>query len=356
MKPAQFLLYTSACLLILFSTSSQAIERAIGFYYGLGAGAIVPGATQQTNDNDPAISGELVLGIEENGWSIEAAGFSSLEAGTDTTSIDYSVQGYNLSLGYRTIKRNGSYYLFKIARTEMDFDFSSVFSAAGTSGTSYSIGIGRQMDLDENLEAIYSYYDSDDLPDPVHMLSIRYLWEGLSSEKNTVNTGPFYMGAMLGLLDPDLGSDFDTANAYGLLLGYDLSKSLAPGISIELLVGTSAEADSFLSEPAFPDTYTTSYFALYGVYRSPGSIYFKTRAGYLNATIEDDIYLDAGGGTFVFDGTDKASEGGLSYSLGFGFKTGSRVRLELEYTRTALDESGFKFDPTITSLSFLYSF
>ncbi|VAW58882.1 hypothetical protein MNBD_GAMMA11-642 [hydrothermal vent metagenome] len=356
MDHRQRLLYSITTFLMLICNNSHAAEQTIKLYYGLGGGVVVP----QVNELDSGVLGELVLGVEENGWALEAVGFTSLETGTDAPTIDYSVQGYHLGLSYRSIMRNDSYYIFKIASTDMDFDFSGeITGTAPTSGINYSVGAGWRMASNQKLEAIYSYYDSDDIQDPIHMATLRYLWDnspGTGSDAGSGGRAAFYSGAMLGLLEPDLGGEFDVAHTYGLLLGYDLGLASAPGLSIELLLGASAETDSFLSEPDFPDAYTTSYIGLYGVFRTPGTIYLKGRLGFINVKFEDELYIQTGPGTFELDEVDKFSDSGLSYGVGAGLKAGKNIRLELEYTKSSFNISGLNIDPEIASLSFLYTF
>ncbi|VAW67586.1 hypothetical protein MNBD_GAMMA10-3379 [hydrothermal vent metagenome] len=362
------LLYFFSTFLIFICSSSQAREQPFSFYYGAGAGIAVPQVNgldtgvfgelvPQVGGLDTGVFGELVLGIEENGWALEATGFSGLDTGTDAPNVDYAIQGYHLGLSYRSIMRNNSYSIFKIASTNMDFDFSgNISGVVETSGISYSLGAGWRMAANQKLEAIYTYYDSDDIDDPVHMASLRYLWDDSGSGSASGSPGAFYAGAALGLLEPDLGGDFEVANTYAIVLGYDLGLSSAPGLSIELLLGASAETDSFATEPEFPDTYTTSYLGLYGVFRSSGSIYFKGRLGLIKVNFEDDLYTQAVDGSFEFDETDKFSDSGLSYGAGVGLKAGERFSVELEYTRSSFTISDFSIDPEILSLSLLYSF
>jgi len=116
MKLKQTLLFTASSLLILASASSQAGRQGIDFYYGLGLGAAQPA------DVDVSAIGEIILGIEEDGWAIEGIAYSGLEAGTDVTNFDYSLSGTEIGLAYRTIEKNNRYYKIKYSRAEMDFE------------------------------------------------------------------------------------------------------------------------------------------------------------------------------------------------------------------------------------------
>ncbi len=176
MKLKQTLLFTASSLLILASASSQAARQGIDFYYGLGIGAAAPA------DVDASATGEIILGIEEDGWAIEGIAYNGLEAGTGVTNIDYSLSGTELGLAYRTIEKNNRYYKIKYSRADMDFETINTTTNASTttesSGNSYTVGIGFRMDRETRLEVDYSYHNIDALSDPVHFISLRYLWGG----------------------------------------------------------------------------------------------------------------------------------------------------------------------------------
>lgn len=176
MKLKQTLLFTASSLLILASASSQAGRQGIDFYYGLGLGAAQPA------DVDVSATGEIILGIEEDGWAIEGIAYNGLDAGTDVTNVDYSLSGTELGLAYRSIEKNNRYYKIKYSRADMDFEAinttTNVDRTTEGSGNSYTIGMGFRMDREARLEVDYSYHNIDELPDPVHFISLRYLWGG----------------------------------------------------------------------------------------------------------------------------------------------------------------------------------
>ncbi len=159
-------------LLAFMSANSHAGRQGVSFYYGLGLGATVPA------NSDIAATGKIMIGIEEDGWAIEALAFSSIETGTDVPNLDYSVNGTQLGLAYRTIERNKSWFKFKVGSTKMAFDTSTNPNDIDTSGTSLTIGWGLRMDLDARMEIDYTYYDSTDLGDAVHMITGLYFWGG----------------------------------------------------------------------------------------------------------------------------------------------------------------------------------
>lgn len=176
MKLKQTLLFTASSLLILASASSQAGRQGIDFYYGLGLGAAQPA------DVDASVTGEIILGIEEDGWAIEGIAYNGMDAATDVTNIDYSLSGTELGLAYRTIEKSNRYYKIKYSRAEMDFETINTATDASIttsgSGNSYTVGIGFRMDREERLELDYTYHNNDDFSDPVHFVNLRYLWGG----------------------------------------------------------------------------------------------------------------------------------------------------------------------------------
>jgi len=174
MKLKHNLLLIASALFLLASANSHAGRQGVGFYYGVGGGATYP----QSKALDVAATGEIMVGFEEDGWNFEIIGFSTMNGGTSTNNVDYSVRGNQFAFGYRTIERNNMYYKLGVGMSNMDFDFTSTSPTLLTSGTSYNLGIGWRMDREERMEVAYSYYSSDDLIDPVHMLTLRYLWGG----------------------------------------------------------------------------------------------------------------------------------------------------------------------------------
>lgn len=176
MKLKQTLLFTASSLLILASASSQAGRQGIDFYYGLGLGAAQPA------DVDVSATGEIILGIEEDGWAIEGIAYSGLDSGTDVTNFDYSLSGTELGLAYRTIEKHNRYYKIKFSQADMDFEtintVTNASSTANTSGNSYTVGMGFRMDREERLELDYTYHNNDNFSDPVHFINLRYLWGG----------------------------------------------------------------------------------------------------------------------------------------------------------------------------------
>lgn len=172
MKLKTHLLLIITSFALLLSANSHAGRQGINFYYGLGIGATAPA------NNDVAATGEVMFGIEEDGWALEVISFSSVETGTDVNTVDYSVSGSHIGLTYRTIEQNNSWYKFKVSGTNMDFDDSDLVNDVETSGLSYTIGWGLRMSRNARFEVDYSFYNSSDLQDPVHNITARYFWGG----------------------------------------------------------------------------------------------------------------------------------------------------------------------------------
>lgn len=176
MKLKQYLLITASTLMLVMSASSQAGRQGISYYYGLGLGAAAPA------NADVSATGEILLGIEEDGWAFEGIAYSGIDAGTDATSIDYNVSGTELGLAYRTIEKNDRYFKIKFSRADLDLETINTTTDASfttaTSGNSYTLGIGFRMDREERLELDYTYNNNDDLDDPIHFINLRYIWGG----------------------------------------------------------------------------------------------------------------------------------------------------------------------------------
>jgi len=172
MKFKQHLLLIITTFALLASANSYAGRQGINFYYGLGTGVAA------TTDLDPTVTGELMFGAEEDGWALEIIGYNSLEAGTDNTNVDYSLNGRHFGFAYRTIERNNNWFKFKVSSTTMNFDFTDTSVDYESTGISYTFGWGFRMNREARMEFDYSFYNSNDLDDPVHIVTARYFWGG----------------------------------------------------------------------------------------------------------------------------------------------------------------------------------
>ena len=176
MKLKQSLLIILSTSMMLLSADSFAGRQGINFYYGVGVGAVAPA------DSDVTATGNIMVGIEEDGWSLETIGFGSTESGTDISTLDYSVSGVDVGLAYRSIEKNGGYYKFKYSNTNFDIDYKNTVlnstTTVETSGNSYTFGMGFRTSRENRFELDYTYHNNDDLNDPVHMITLSYLWGG----------------------------------------------------------------------------------------------------------------------------------------------------------------------------------
>lgn len=176
MKFKQSLLLILSMSAMLLSANSYAGRQGINYYYGVGLGAAAPA------DSDVTATGNLMIGLEEDGWSLEIIGFGSIESGTDITTLDYSISGTDIGLAYRSIEKNGRYYKIKFSNTDLDIDFKNTVlnttTTVETSGNSYTFGMAWRTSRENRVELDYTYHNNDDLSDPVHMVTLSYLWGG----------------------------------------------------------------------------------------------------------------------------------------------------------------------------------
>ncbi len=178
MKLKQGLLILSSALLVMLSANSHAGRQGVNAYYGLGAGVL------STSGFDVSATGTITFGLEEDGWAVEAVGIRSMEAGTDDPQTDYSIQGVDIGLGYRTIEKNHRYYIFKYSKTDVDITLKETIANVTTSdtlasnGKSYSFGMGFRMSRENKLEVSYTYHSNEDIDDPIHFVNVSYLWGG----------------------------------------------------------------------------------------------------------------------------------------------------------------------------------
>ncbi len=142
-----------------------------------------------------------------------------------------------------------------------------------------------------------------------------------------------YIGAKIGYAKFSGDLDFEGAEisarddtGYGLYGGYKLNSSFA--IEFEYNdIETDTEEVNYFDKESCPsgciirgDIEVNTY-ALYGVYRTAGKIYFKGRAGYLYE--ESEL-------TFSGNSYDKKHDNGVAASIGGGIGFGS-VKIEAEY-------------------------
>lgn len=183
----KFQILAMAALMGCASVASAG-KQGISFYAGLGLGAAAP-QQDVTIEYDPAVTGSIFLGMEEDGWALEYTGLGSVETGTSVNGLDYSLAGGITSLGYRTLEsRSGMYFLLSFGVAKIDVDYSDNSETDSTEGNVYTLGMGMRMGRTERLELNYSLYASsgvdatDDDLDDTHMLTLRYIWGGTPYE------------------------------------------------------------------------------------------------------------------------------------------------------------------------------
>jgi|GEM_PF-1900637 len=156
---------------------SASAEEGINFMYGLGVMGF--GSSAQGPELDVSGSGELFVGIEERGWSVEHTRARTIKTGTSITNLDYVASVSQTSLAYRTVESDsGMYYKIRYGKADVDFDFSGAGSSmVKTNGASYGLGLGWRMGKTERFEMEASLYTSDTV-DNSYFLSFRYLWGG----------------------------------------------------------------------------------------------------------------------------------------------------------------------------------
>jgi len=171
MKLKQNLLLTITTLLLIMSANSHAGREGVSFYYGVALGAVAP------EDYDVVPTGNFMLGFEEDGWALEGIVFGSTEAESNVANVDYSINGSDIGIAYRTIEENNNWFKFKVSRVKMTFDATV---ETEESDTAFTLGWGMRPGLDSRFEIDYSYYSPEDTT--IHMLNFRYFWGGAKYE------------------------------------------------------------------------------------------------------------------------------------------------------------------------------
>jgi len=167
--------FLSFVLMLAMTAGAQAANQGIHFYYGVGLTAML--SDEKVPELDAAGGGEVIVGMEEDGWAFEYSGFKTAEAGTNNAALDYTTSMTQISLAYRTIEKGKMYYKIKVGNMTADFDFTGTTATAETDGTFVGLGLGMRSNKDARIELEYSLYSSDDI-DNTHMITLRYLFGG----------------------------------------------------------------------------------------------------------------------------------------------------------------------------------
>lgn len=168
-------------------------NQGVFLYYGAGAGGLVVDEKPGSISYDPAGFLSLFLGIEEDGWALEYRGFATADTATEFSNVDYSVSGNILSLGYRTIEKNGLYYKVQYGRVEGDTKQMTTILGVKSTETfdskakAITLGIGMRLRKGNRIELDYSYVDPTEglstVVSKAHMVSLRYLFDGAPSSE-----------------------------------------------------------------------------------------------------------------------------------------------------------------------------
>lgn len=142
---------------------------------------------------------------------------------------------------------------------------------------------------------------------------------------------PWYFGIKAGQASLDL-PQFDDLVQGGVLVGYRFwSHGNGGTLAVEAeYTDTLAEGD-FEIEDGFGADWEARTLAAYIAYRSGGRFFFKAKAGYQN------IDFQANATAFGFNLELNSSEDDASAGLGFGWRFGRNMGLELEWSRTFFD-------------------
>ena len=182
MKFKQSLLLILSISAMLLSANSYAGRQGFNFFYGIGGGIVAP--QSEGLDEDPVAAVSAIIGVEEDGWSLEFTGFQTTE-GSESSFYDYSLNGSDIGISYRSIEKNGKYHKFKISNAKIDYE--SVETATNVTdtvedirGRSYTFGLGWRVSRENRVEVDYTYHivKDSDFDDVVHFVNISYLWGG----------------------------------------------------------------------------------------------------------------------------------------------------------------------------------
>ena len=130
----------------------------------------------------------------------------------------------------------------------------------------------------------------------------------------------FYVGIKGGLMRPDAGGYDDAGNA-AVLLGLEFLDLDIGSIAVEgEYTDTISEGDATFG--GIHGEWDIEAYAIYGVFRTQGTLFFKGKIGYLHEKVSSTV------GGFGATGSDS----GLSLGIGGGLRIGHFGSIELEYT------------------------
>ena len=147
-------------------------------------------------------------------------------------------------------------------------------------------------------------------------------------QQSTSNPAPVdtasgnYLGIKVGGLNISRDLGYNNGTSVGALFGHDF-----PGndFAFELeMTGTVSPAEGTATALGDLDVFTL---AAYGVYRTPGALYFKAKAGLVYEYFNVDLFGLPIEGDAI----------GLSLGIGGGYRINDGLALELEYTAIEAD-------------------
>lgn len=149
----------------------------------------------------------------------------------------------------------------------------------------------------------------------------------LSTSAFADTTPGFYLGANAGTASIDTDG-YDNTTMAGIKIGYEFENRFA--IEFQTLSGESDyQSGSYSGDTDF-DT-----LALYGVWRSGGDLFFKSKLGFLKEEVK--ITAKSGANTV----SAEADDSGLSFGLGVGYRITDQIIVEAEYTLIEADIDAF---------------
>ena len=158
---------------------------------------------------------------------------------------------------------------------------------------------------------------------PVSMVNAQEstTWFGHSAD------GQWLVGVKLGKIENNRAGNFDDADNYTLVLGYQFARAIGTdgSATIELELGDSDDAD--FDSHIFGSQWSVRTAGLFMTYRTPGTVYFKGKVGILHSDLDfNDVLPDQDDTNFAI-------------GAGFGILLGAKqnFNLEVEYTGTSGD-------------------
>lgn len=169
------------------------------------------------------------------------------------------------------------------------------------------------------------------------MCSTSYAADEQTTWFGEVADGQWLAGIKLGVVEADLasieGANYDSSEMVTFVFGYQFSRPIGNGgtSSIELELGTTNDSDigggGGINGVGEWDMHTS---AVFFNYRTPGTVYFKAKLGFLDSNIDS---------RFFGNRTIKSDDASFAGGLGFGVRLAgtNNINIEGEWVTTAGD-------------------